>query len=147
MLDPPEEFNGPLTRLVPCMANNQFQHIDCSQDNGIFILTIKDQQIRDWEQSQAIREELVGAVGEAKTPRVVLQMKNVSYLASCGFLPLVSLNAAVQNAGGCIVLCGLCDLVKQVMSETQMLINPHKSRGIFEECETLGDALVKLSTR
>ena len=126
------------------MDNKQFQHIDCVCDKGILILTVKDEQIREWEQSQALRNEFVASIGQTTAPRVVVNMANVKFLASCGFLPLVSLNTAVNNSGGRMVICGLSDFVRKVLSSTQMLINPKSSRGIFEECATLSDAISAL---
>ena len=74
------------------------EHLDCVRDQGMIILTLKDEQIKDWEPSQAIRDELISCIRDTTAPRVIVDMSQVKFLASCGFLPLVSLNGVVNNA-------------------------------------------------
>jgi hypothetical protein len=68
-------------------------------------------------------------------------MGNVEFLASCGCMPLITLNGRISEKNGRMIICNLRDFVRSVLSTTKLLINPKSPRGIFEERLTVSDAI------
>jgi anti-anti-sigma factor len=73
-------------------------------------------------ESQIIEQELRAAAGSSagKKWRIVLDMKDVTMLASMGLGMLVSMHKLCAAEGGKLVVCGLKDDILQLMKITHL---------------------------
>jgi anti-sigma B factor antagonist len=73
-------------------------------------------------ESQIIEQELRAAAGggAAKKWRIVLDLKDVTLLASMGLGMLVSMHKLCATQGGRLVVCGLRDDILQLMKLTHL---------------------------
>ena len=74
-----------------------FKHIEVEQHGGATVMRITDSRINEYEQSHQLRDEIVNAIREAESRKVVLDMRHVEYLTSVALLPFVSVNQAANE--------------------------------------------------
>jgi anti-anti-sigma factor len=127
------------------MSENITQHVEVAAEQGVLILTLLDRELRDERQCAAIRQEFLAAVQESNAKKIVVDFRNVTFVASVGFRPLLSLRRLVHDTGGRLVLCCLGEYVKDVFQATQLLVS-HKVAGApFEEQPDLVSAIAYLN--
>ena len=71
------------------------------------------------EESAALRDKLKAAL--AQSPKVVLNLGEVSYIDSGGLGTLVSLYTTARNAGGALKLARLTDRVDDLLQVTKLV--------------------------
>src|SRR5438445_11393263 len=125
------------------MAEAQFKHIQCHVEQGVFVVNLLDKQLRGDELGDALRQELIAAVNEAGTQRVVLDFKDVDYLSSSGIRPLLSLRRHLQ--GGRLVLCNLGPMIADVLHATRLISTSGSSTVPFEAAPDLATAIARLN--
>lgn len=128
------------------MSDATYKHLQASTQKDILILTLTENEIREYEVAQDIRKELVDAATQARPSGIVLDLGNIAYVASCGFLPILSLRRHATELGAHMVLCRLSDFVRQTFSATQLLISPSASKGVFEEYGDVSAAVAALQS-
>jgi anti-sigma B factor antagonist len=84
------------------------------------------------EESSLLRDKIKKAIAENN--RIVLNLKEVSYIDSGGLGTLVALRTTAQNAGGTIKLANLTDRVSGLLQVTKLLT-------VFEVYDSEGDAI------
>ena len=102
------------------------KHIQVKQEGGVTVLTITDSRLTEYEQSVGLRDEIEEAIGQVESPKIVIDMCNVEYLTSVVMLPFVSVSKTAARLGGQVVLCNLADVVAQVLTVSQLLVE-HRS--------------------
>ncbi len=90
----------------------------------------------DLANSPAIRKALLHELKELRTPRVVLNLKEVKYIDSSGVASLVEGLKASRDAGSRFILFGLSTGVREVMQLSKLV-------RIFEICENEEEAVVR----
>jgi anti-anti-sigma factor len=128
------------------MSDATYKHMQASTQGDFLILTLTDNEIREYEAAQDIRKELVDAAAQARPRGIVLDLGSVEFLASCGFLPILSLRRRATELGAPMVLCRLHNFVRQTLSATQLLISPNASKGVFEEYGDVNAAVAALQS-
>ena len=83
----------------------------------------------DLATSPELRKALLRELRELRTPRVVLNLKDVRYVDSSGVASLVEGLKASRDLGSRLVLFGLNSAVREVLQLSKLL-------RIFEICET-----------
>lgn len=106
------------------MTEPQYRYLRRTMQQGILVLAVTQPQIRsgDFALVDALRQEMLDAVGHDKGCQVVVDLSAVEYLGSGGFRPLLSLRKRLQEGGGDLLLCGLGREVHEVLL-TSRLIN------------------------
>jgi anti-sigma B factor antagonist len=90
----------------------------------------------DLANSPAMRKALLHELKELRTPRVVLNLKDVKYIDSSGVASLVEGLKASKDAGSRFILFGLSTGVREVMQLSKLV-------RIFEICENEEEATVR----
>jgi anti-sigma B factor antagonist len=88
----------------------------------------------DLAHSPAMRKVLLGEIKEKRTPKVLLNLKNVRYIDSSGIASLVEGLKASRDSGGRLILFGLSPSVREVMELSRL-------QKIFEIYESEEQAL------
>src|SRR5262245_48879292 len=89
-------------------------------------------ELRGDELADQLREQLLTFYHRAQAANVVVDMRGVTYLSSAGFRPLLSLQRAVREGGGRLVLCNLDPKVAEVFGVMRLIGGGGVSRATFE---------------
>lgn len=74
----------------------------------------------DLANSPAMRKTLLGEIKEKRTPKVLLNLKNVRYIDSSGIASLVEGLKASRDIGSRMILYGLSPAVREVMELSRL---------------------------
>jgi anti-anti-sigma factor len=121
------------------------RYVTVQESGEVVILSIGLARIKDFEVAEAIGKALISAALQKPAPKVVVDLSQLEYMSSVGYGPFLSLRAAIQDAGGRLVLCGLSPVIKQLFEATRLLINPHSPGSLFEFTDTVPAAAALIS--
>jgi anti-anti-sigma factor len=110
------------------MAEPHYQHLNASVDGNVLVLTITDRELQDARLADALGEEFLDAVAQFGAHKIVIDMRNLEYMSSVAFRPLLRLRSNLQKSGGRMILCGLTATVGDIFYTTKML----SKSGLFE---------------
>jgi anti-sigma B factor antagonist len=88
----------------------------------------------DLSSSPEIRKALLRELRENRTPRVILNLKEVGYIDSSGIASLVEGLKASREVGSRLILFGLSPIAREVLVLTKLI-------GLFEICDSEEAAL------
>ncbi len=117
-----------------------YRHISVDSDQGVLVLTILETRLNEFELAEGIGKEMIDAVSKCDTKKVVVNMKNIEYMASVGYKPFLSLRRNVIDSGGRLLLCNLSQFIADVFNAPR-LINPKSESSLFQAADTLSDAI------
>jgi anti-sigma B factor antagonist len=89
----------------------------------------------DSRNSAEVQQKLLAAAGPA--PRLLLDMQGVAYISSAGLRTLLMVYRQITNQEGRVVLAGLSEALKELMSITGFL-------EFFAACDTVEEGLAAL---
>ena len=98
-------------------------------------------ELRDTEAIQRLKDELLTAVTLAKPRNVVLDLGQVTFIGSVGFL--VFLRVRREPGVGRIVLCNLAEQVRGAFLICRLIPDRNHPSAPFEEAGTVAEALKK----
>ncbi len=99
------------------MSEKPLQHLSCP----LVVLKINEAEVRGDPLADAMRSEMLAVYLQSNAQHAVLDFSGVTYLASTGFRPLLSLNRVVRQRQGRLVLCGLNPDVAEVFAVTRLI--------------------------
>jgi anti-anti-sigma factor len=108
------------------MSQTNYRHLESSVQSGVLVITVTENQLQDEKLAQAIQDELLSVVNSAGLSSVVVDLRNIRYVSSVAFRPLLRLRRHVHDAGGKLVLCGMSRIVGDVFFTTK-LVSPDGS--------------------
>jgi anti-anti-sigma factor len=124
-------------------AAPEYTSADSHQD--VLVLTIKPQRVQQYDVAEAMGREMMREVTSRQATKVVVDMRNLQFMSSVGYGPLISLRSRVREAGGRLILCNINGVVRETLESTRLLINPHSPRSLFEHASDLPAALDALA--
>lgn len=101
--------------LAAYLPEPQYQHLRARSDGDVLVLTLTDGQILDDEAAEAVRVEMLAAVGRAGVRKVVVDFQAVTSASESVVRPVSTLHARLQETGGGLILCGLTGMPAQVL--------------------------------
>ena len=104
------------------------------------MLSIVLERIDSYEKAEAMGRELIDAVQDKPSARVILDLSKLVYMSSVGYGPLISLRGYLRAAGGRLVLSQLSPIVKEMFETTRLLINPQSPKSLFEFADSMEKA-------
>lgn len=119
--------------------NDSHSTVACSVHGSTLVATILMKQLRESDAIQQLKDELLAAVTFAKPRNVVIDLSNVEFVGSVGFL--VFLRVRREPSVGRIVLCNLNDNVRGAFLICQLIPDNFRKSAPFEEAATTHDAL------
>jgi anti-sigma B factor antagonist len=111
----------------------------------VLVFTIVETKVQGEDVAETLRQEMLAAVDRAGIFKVVVDFRNVRYISSAAFRPLLSLRRRVQEAGGQIILCGLTNVVGDIFHATRMIDPSGSVRTMFEIEPTVAAAVARLT--
>jgi anti-anti-sigma factor len=115
-----------------------------SLEQGVLVLTIAQSRLQGEEIAHDLREEMGRAVEQAKCNRVVIDLRQVRYLSSVAFWPLLSLRKQLLEAGGRLIICGLSGDVEDVFATTKMISTDGAADAPFDVAVDVAAAAARL---
>ncbi|HEY7313118.1 MAG TPA: STAS domain-containing protein [Gemmataceae bacterium] len=113
-------------------------------DQGVLVLTVTQSRLQGEEVAEALRDELHAAVARTGVNLVVIDLRHARYLSSVAFWPLLSLRRQLLDAGGRLMICGLCEDVEDVFATTKMISTGGAVDAPFEVAPDADDAVARL---
>jgi anti-anti-sigma factor len=127
------------------MPEPQPRHLQARTEQDVLVLKIVDDHVHSDALADALREELLTAVGSGPGAKVALDFSNVEYLSSAGFRPLLSLRRRLHETGGRMVLCHLSPEVTNVFRITRLVSTSGSSTAPFEVEPDVAAAVARLN--
>jgi anti-anti-sigma factor len=81
----------------------------------VLLLTVNVAEVRGEDIAVELERCFAAEVDRVGATRVIVDMKAVTYITSTGVRTLLSLYHKVKGTGGRVVLCGLNDMVSEVL--------------------------------
>jgi anti-anti-sigma factor len=122
-------------------VNEPDSTIACSVEGATLISTVLIRELRDSEAVQRLKDELLAAVTLAKPRNVVVDLSQVQFVGSVGFL--VFLRVRREPGVGRIVLSGMNENVRGAFLICQLISDNRDKSAPFEEAPNVRDALLK----
>jgi anti-anti-sigma factor len=91
------------------------------QAEAVVVLRITTPQVRGDAIAVELSDAFHAALDRSGASKVVIDFKDVEFLSSVGFRPLLSLHQRVKHAGGRIILCNLAPVVEEVLLVTRFI--------------------------
>jgi anti-anti-sigma factor len=105
------------------MPDSRYRLLTARVDKGVLVLVITHAQLRstEFDVVEALRDELLQAVADAKTNKVVVDLSAVEQVGSASFRPLLSLRRKLNESSGQLLLCGMQPDVREVFLVTRLI--------------------------
>ncbi|HKI38781.1 MAG TPA: STAS domain-containing protein [Gemmataceae bacterium] len=113
----------------------------------VLLLKINAPEVRGEELSSELERAFAAEVDRAEATKVVVDMKAVTYITSTGVRALLTLYHKVKGAGGRVVLCGLTEMVAEVLEVMRFIDSSGVRPTPFEVQPDVAAAVVTLLTR
>src|SRR5207248_1012692 len=98
------------------MAEASFKHMICP----LVVMKVTEAQIKGDTLSDTLRDEFLAVVTQVDALFAVLDFQAVTFVASTGIRPLLSLNRYLHQKGGRMILCNLNELVRETFEVTRL---------------------------
>jgi anti-anti-sigma factor len=102
--------------------------------DGVLTVDILVDQIRDPDQSYAVRDQVIALVDQWSPSHMVLDFSQVRFMGSVGMLALLGIRRSLP--GGRIVVCNLSDVLRQMLTMCRLISNEALSASPFEVAST-----------
>jgi len=129
------------------MPEFRFQHLDCLLSEDVLILTVTTAELCGDDATDAVRQEMVRAACDSHAKQAVVDLKNVTYMASPGIRALLGFRRQFLDQGGRIVVCGLNQLIQDVLNTARLIGATGSSPpALFETARDVAAAIAFLRT-
>lgn len=110
--------------------------------NGVLVLSVEIDQLRDTETSYALRDEIVARLAKSPTGDVVVDLRPVEFVNSIGLAALLALR---KHVPGRIVLCNVSDFVRNLLQLCRLTASDPSQAAPFEIEQDVEAALACLA--
>jgi anti-anti-sigma factor len=126
------------------MAEHSYRLLDVNGQGDVLVLTITEPQVEGDPVAQELQRELMAAATAANARKVIIDFRNVRYISSVAFAPLLALRRHLNDCGGRLLLCGLSSMVGDIFYTTKMVSPTGTFTAPFEMQADLPAALAAL---
>jgi anti-anti-sigma factor len=123
------------------MAEQILGHISCRIESGVLVATFLDATIQGDELADLLRQELLSALQHSGLSQVIIDFRNVTYMSSAGFRPLLSLHRKLTELRGRMIFCNLSPDTADIFVATRLISTVRSASAPFELARDLNDAL------
>jgi anti-anti-sigma factor len=128
------------------MAEPQYRYVHCRFDGDVLVLSIVEPHLRSiqFDISDKLREEMLRAVNEVGTAKVVVDLSGVEQFGSASFRPLLSLRRQLNERQGQLLLCGLRPDIREVFLITRLIDEAGSAEATFGVADDVAGAVARL---
>ena len=129
------------------MAEPQFLYLAPRVEQGVLVLTITHPHLRStqFDLPDVLRDEMLRAVAQAKTNKVVVDLSKVEQFGSASFRPLLSLRRQLHEAKGQLLLAGLQPDIREVFLVTRLIDEQGSTLATFGVAADTATAVMRLN--
>lgn len=126
---------------------NPYRHITPTTEQGVLILSVELDEVKDYIRAEELKYELSHAVRGAKTNQVVLDLHKMEFMTSLACVAFIGVKHAVRERQGRLILCNMSEFIHKVLS-AKRLLSPSQANGhvAFEQAPTLKAAIAMLNS-
>lgn len=117
-------------------------HIESTEQDGILVLKILPNELRETDVCYATRDQLLATVNSNGTDRVVIDMANTQFVGSVGLLAFLAVRRAIPTAR--IILCNLNASILDMLVLCRLVSSNESDEAPFQVRATLDDAVTTL---
>lgn len=126
------------------MPENSPRHIRCRKEAGVLVIAFADKELRGDAMMEEVRKEMLAAVNESDSGKVVVDFRGVTYLSSAAFRPLLSLYRKLQERGGRMIFCNLAPEIHEMFAVTRLISTSRSATAPFEMAADPAEAVGRL---
>lgn len=119
------------------------QFAQASVRDGITIIAVTADQIREADQAYGLRDEILAILNASNPSSLVLDLRELTFVGSIGFLAFLGVKRHL--AGGRIVICNMSGPVHDMFAVCQLISSDPAKQAPFEAAESLDAAVAKLT--
>lgn len=125
-----------------------YRHISTTKEEGVLVMVVDLQEVKDYMVAEELRFELVHAVQRSSTKKYVLDLRNMTFMTSLACVAFIGLKHSVREGEGRLILCEVSDFIRKIFN-AKRLLTPSQSTGsvAFEEAETRAEAIQRLNSQ
>jgi len=112
-------------------------------NEGVLVITIMLEEIRDTSEAHACRDTMVALVDSTHATAVIIDLGCVTFLGSVGLVALLGVRR--RMGGGRIILCNASAAVAEMLAVCRLIPKSESESGPFEYTRTLSSAHDKLA--
>jgi anti-anti-sigma factor len=113
----------------------------------VLVLTIHAAEVRGEDLTAELERAFAAEVDRTAATKVIVDMSAVTYITSTGVSTLLALNQKVKRAGGRVVLCGLNELVSELLQVMRFIDTTGRRPALFNVRPDVAAAAAYLLTR
>lgn len=121
-----------------------YQYVRAEQIEGVLVVTIIVDQIRDATRGYAIRDEILAAIESHQARNLVLDLGQLSFIGSIGFMAFLSVRR--QLSAGRIILCKMSGPVRDLFAICHLIATDPAKKSPFEVAETVAAAVESVAS-
>lgn len=122
-----------------------YRHIGARSEDGVLVLTVEVEQVKDFRVSEEMRYELVHAVKSRQSKLIILDLRNMTFMTSLACVAFIGVRQAMTDVDGRVVLCNMTEFIHKVFSAKRLLVRSKNSGNVaFESATTLEAAFAML---
>jgi anti-anti-sigma factor len=125
------------------MSNITPRFASAAVRDGVMVVTVTANQIREAEQAYGLRDEILAILNASNPSNLVLDLGELSFVGSIGFLAFLGVKRHLAN--GRIVICNMSGPVHDMFAVCQLISTDPAKQTPFEVATTLDAAIAKLS--
>jgi anti-anti-sigma factor len=125
------------------MAMTSDALVSGSMRDGVLILSIAVDQLRDPDTVYSLRDEIMSQVDTSGTTDLVLDLRHVKSIGSVGFLAFLAVRRHLVD--GRIVLCNLSGSVRDVFQISRLISGDASQTAPFITASSVEGAVERLS--
>ena len=125
------------------MVDAKFSHISCRKDGAVLIILLADDKLQGDELGESLRQEFLEALQSHGLNKVVIDFRNVKYLSTAAFRPLLTLHRKLQETQGRMIFCNLSPETAEVFIVTRLISANRYTTAPFESADDLQGALAR----
>ena len=126
------------------MSQPSYSHFTTQTLDGVLVLTITEPQVHGDALADRLRQDFLAAVDQTAARKIVIDFRNVTYISTAAFRPLLSLRRKLEQAGGRMVLCNLAPLVLEVFQVLRLTSTSRSYPATFDVQPDLATAVASV---
>jgi anti-anti-sigma factor len=120
-----------------------FQYISVANNQGVPVITITVDQIRDATRATELRDEILNVVQTSQANNLIFDLSRLNFIGSIGFMAFLSVRR--QLAAGRIILCDLSQNVSDAFAICQLISKDPAKTSPFEYANNVPEAVASLA--
>jgi len=129
------------------MPESDIHHLQSNVEQGVLVLTLTVNQLQDEKLAEAVLQELISSIEQSGIRKVVIDLRNIKFISSVAFRPLLHVRRILHDAGGRLVLCGLSSVVGDVFYTTRLVSPDGSFSALFELAADVPAAVAHLNSQ